>query len=77
VTVKLDKLILGANTFEGVSYMSRAQSVHYLEYFAKEDNVAAKRTIFMGFFKKYMQKKTRLYGETMRDVGTYAVLRSI
>ena len=41
MTVKLDRLILGANPFEGVSYISRSQSVHYLEYFAKEDNVAA------------------------------------
>jgi len=41
VTVKLDRLILGANPFEGVSYISRSQSVHYLEYFAKEENVAA------------------------------------
>jgi hypothetical protein len=41
MTVKLDPLILGANPFEGVSYIGRPQSVHYLEYFAKEDNVAA------------------------------------
>jgi len=41
VTIKLDRLILGANPFEGVSYMSRSQTVHYLEYFAKEENVAA------------------------------------
>ncbi|MGA2586998.1 MAG: hypothetical protein ABSF88_08255 [Candidatus Aminicenantales bacterium] len=41
MTVKLDPLILGANPFEGVSYIGRSQSLHYLEYFAKEDNVAA------------------------------------
>lgn len=41
MTAKLDKLILGANPFEGVSYISRSQSVHYLEHFAKEDNVMA------------------------------------
>jgi hypothetical protein len=41
MTVPLEKLILGANAFEGVSYMSRTQSAHYLEYFAKEDNVLA------------------------------------
>ena len=41
MTVKLDKLILGANPFEGVSYISRSQSVHYLEHFAKEDNIVA------------------------------------
>jgi len=41
MTVELDKLILGANPFEGVSYQSRAQAVHYQEQFAKEENVAA------------------------------------
>ena len=41
MTVPLDKLILGANPFEGVSYQSRTLSVQYQELFAKEDNVAA------------------------------------
>jgi len=41
MTVQLEKLILGANAFEGVSYIARSQSAHYLEYFAKEDNVLA------------------------------------
>jgi hypothetical protein len=41
VSVQLPKLIIGANAFEGVSYISRSQSVHYLEHFANEDNVAA------------------------------------
>jgi len=35
----LDKLMLGSNAFEGVSYLSRTQSLHYLEFFAKEDNI--------------------------------------
>lgn len=35
----LDRLILGSNAFEGVSYISRTQSLHYLEFFAKEDNI--------------------------------------
>ena len=37
--MKLDRLILGSNAFEGVSYISRTQSLHYLEFFAKEDNI--------------------------------------
>lgn len=41
MTVPIDKLILGANPFEGVSYQSRALSVQYQERFAKEENVAA------------------------------------
>jgi hypothetical protein len=41
MTVALDKLILGANPFEGVSYQSRAQAVQYQEHFANEDNIAA------------------------------------
>jgi hypothetical protein len=39
--VTLDRLILGANAFEGVSYTSRTQSLHYLEHFGNPDNVAA------------------------------------
>jgi hypothetical protein len=41
MTVPIDKLILGANPFEGVSYQSRALSVQYLEKFAKAEAVAA------------------------------------
>ena len=41
MSIQLPKLIIGANAFEGVSYISRSQSVHYLEHFASEDNVAA------------------------------------
>ena len=37
--IKLDKLILGSNTFEGVSYLSRTQSLHYLEYFSRAENI--------------------------------------
>jgi hypothetical protein len=37
----LDRLILGSNAFEGVSYTSRAQSLHYLEHFGKPENVVA------------------------------------
>jgi len=37
--MKLDRLILGSNAFEGVSYISRTHSLHYLEFFAKEDNI--------------------------------------
>jgi hypothetical protein len=37
--MKLDRLILGSNAFEGVSYISRTQSLHYLEFFAQEDNI--------------------------------------
>jgi hypothetical protein len=39
--VTLDRLILGANAFEGVSYTSRPQSLHYLEHFGNPDNVVA------------------------------------
>jgi hypothetical protein len=41
MTVQFEKLILGANPFEGVSYIGRSYSAHYQEYFAKEDNVLA------------------------------------
>ncbi len=37
----LDKLILGSNSFEGVSYISRTQSLYYLEHFSKEDNIVS------------------------------------
>lgn len=37
----LDRLILGANAFEGVSYTSRSQSLHYLEHFGKPENIVA------------------------------------
>jgi len=37
----LDRLILGSNAFEGVSYTSRTQSLHFLEHFAKPENVVA------------------------------------
>ncbi len=36
---KFDKIILGTNPFEGVSYLSRAQAQHYLEYFSRKENV--------------------------------------
>ena len=39
--MKMDKLILGSNAFEGVSYVSRTQGLHYMEHFAKEDNIVA------------------------------------
>lgn len=39
--VKLDKLILGSNAFEGVSYISRTQSSYYLEYFSKAENIVS------------------------------------
>lgn len=39
--VTLDRLILGSNAFEGVSYTSRSQSLHYLEHFGNPDNVVA------------------------------------
>lgn len=38
---ELNRLILGSNAFEGVSYISRSQSVHYLEYFSHKENIAA------------------------------------
>ena len=41
MSVQLPKLIIGANAFEGVSYIARSQSAHYLEHFAKADNVVA------------------------------------
>ena len=37
----LDRLILGSNAFEGVSYTSRTQSLHFLEHFAKPENIVA------------------------------------
>ncbi len=37
----LDKIILGSNSFEGVSYISRSQSLYYLEHFSKEDNIVS------------------------------------
>ena len=37
----LDRLILGSNAFEGVSYTSRTQSLHFLEHFGKPENVVA------------------------------------
>ncbi len=37
----LDRLILGSNAFEGVSYMSRNLSLHFLEHFGKPENVVA------------------------------------
>jgi len=36
---KLDKIILGSNPFEGVSYLSRTQALHYLEYFSHKENI--------------------------------------
>jgi hypothetical protein len=39
--IKLDRLILGSNTFEGVSYVSRSQSLHYLEHFGRPENIVA------------------------------------
>jgi hypothetical protein len=41
MTGQIGKLILGANPFEGVSYLARAYSVQYLEHFAVEDNIVA------------------------------------
>ncbi|WP_321423222.1 hypothetical protein [uncultured Methanobacterium sp.] len=37
---KIDKVILGANPFEGVSYLSQEQRTHYREKFSKIDNIA-------------------------------------
>lgn len=34
-----DKIILGSNSFEGVGYLSRAQTRHYLEFFSKKENI--------------------------------------
>jgi len=36
---KIDKIILGSNAFEGVGYLSRAQTRHYLEFFSKKENI--------------------------------------
>ncbi|MGD2245583.1 MAG: hypothetical protein PVI11_03435 [Candidatus Aminicenantes bacterium] len=36
---ELDNIILGSNSFEGVGYLSRAQTSHYLEYFSKKENI--------------------------------------
>lgn len=36
---KIDKIILGSNSFEGVGYLSRAQTRHYLEFFSKKENI--------------------------------------
>ncbi len=41
MTMELEKLILGSNAFEGVSYVSRTQALHYMEHFAREDNIVA------------------------------------
>ena len=30
MTMELEKLILGSNAFEGVSYVSRTQALHYM-----------------------------------------------
>jgi len=35
----IDRLILGSNAFEGVSYISRSQSLHYQEQFGKAGNI--------------------------------------
>lgn len=37
----LDKLLLGSNSFEGVSYLSRTQALHYQEHFSREDNIVS------------------------------------
>jgi len=36
---KIDKIILGSNSFEGVGYLSRAQTRHYLEFFSRKENI--------------------------------------
>lgn len=36
---EFDKIILGSNSFEGVGYLSRAQTRHYLEFFSKKENI--------------------------------------
>ena len=36
---KIDRIILGSNAFEGVGYLSRAQTQHYLEFFSKKENI--------------------------------------
>ncbi len=37
----LERLILGSNAFEGVSYTSRTQSLHFLEHFGNPENIVA------------------------------------
>jgi len=34
-----DRIILGTNPFEGVSYISRTQALHYLENFSRKENI--------------------------------------
>jgi len=34
-----DRIILGSNSFEGVGYLSRAQTRHYLEFFSNKENI--------------------------------------
>jgi len=41
VSVPLPKLIIGANAFEGVSYIGRAQAAQFQEHFSKAENVRA------------------------------------
>ena len=41
MSVQLPKLIIGANAFEGVSYIGRTQAAHFQEHFSKADNVVA------------------------------------
>lgn len=36
---KIDRIILGSNAFEGVGYLSRTQTRHYLEFFSKKENI--------------------------------------
>jgi hypothetical protein len=36
---KIDKIILGSNAFEGVGYLSRVQTRHYIEFFSKKENI--------------------------------------
>lgn len=36
---QMDKIILGSNPFEGVGYLSREQTRHYLEFFSKIENI--------------------------------------
>ncbi len=36
---KIDRIILGSNAFEGVGYLSRVQTRHYLEFFSKKENI--------------------------------------
>ncbi len=37
--IQIDKLILGSNPLEGVGYLSREKTRHYLEYFSKKENI--------------------------------------